>query len=495
MRKLLVAGTVFAIGLSNAAVASDSSEIQQLKAMIEKMQQELQQVKAENQQLKQEIQELKGGVPVSVPKKKASFVSKTGKPVTFYGYFKIDASYSDSKAVGKDFILFALPENSNGAVLKEWFPYTINSNDNDFNINFKHSRFGLLIKTKENDYNIVGNFEFDFYGTLDDNDDNPNHAGIRVRKAWVQFGKDDWNIRAGLDWMLLTQLYPHLSNFPSGAMMGNIGYRIPQIRFTKLFKFDESKLTTQVAFDKVWGDPDPVMKPYLDTGANSGRPDVQGRIAYDFYAGGVKIHLGTIGHYGKEQVTLYGGDEQTLDTYSYGLEGAISPASWLEISGKIWKGKNLGGWYTGGIGQGVLFVYRKLDNTLQPTGDYYLKTKLVDETTTHDPVGLVDVQEIRAEGGWVEVTLKPQHGLVFHLGYGVDNPKDSDLQYNGLYPVLARLKNTMYYGNVFYKLTPSLGLMGEVLRVKTDYPEKDMYGDTYGDGTVNRFQGSILYFF
>ncbi len=458
MRKLLVAGTVFAIGLSNAAVASDSSEIQQLKAMIEKMQQELQQVKAENQQLKQEIQKLKGIAPVTAPSKKASFVSKTGKAVDFYGFFKIDASYSDSKAVGKDFILFALPENSK-------------SNDDDFNLNFKHSRFGLFIKTKENDYDIVGNFEFDFYGTLDANDDNPNHAGIRVRKAWVQFGKEDWNVRAGLDWMLLTQLYPHLSNFPSGAMMGNIGYRIPQIRFTKLFKFDESKLTTQVAFDKVWGDPDPALKPYIDTGSDSGRPDIQGRIAYDFSVNNVKLHLGAIGHYGKEQVDLEDGGDKTLDTYSYGLEGAISPASWLEISGKIWKGRNLDGWYTGGVGQGVLYVYQ----------DKSLNTKL-----TAAPI---DAKEIDAKGGWIEVTLKPTHSLIFRTGYGVDDPDNDDFKYKGNTYKKARTKNTMYYANGLYKLTPSLGFMMEYLRVETDYD----FADT--DGTVNRFQGSILYFF
>ena len=259
--------------------------------------------------------------------------------------------------------------------------------------------------------------------------------------------------------------------------MGNIGYRIPQIRFTKLFKFENSKLTTQFALDKVWGDPDPVMKPYLDTGANSGRPDFQGRLAYDFSLGGVKLHFGAIGHVGKEQVTLSDGSEKNLDTYSYGLEGAVSPTGWLTISGKIWKGRNLGGWYTGGVGQGVLYVY----------SDGKVDTKLKGYP--------VDAKEIDAEGGWVEVTLKPDPKWVFHLGYGVDNPDNDDLQYNGKYPVLARLKNTMYYANAFYRFTHSLGFMGEYLRVKTEYPDTDFAGDSYGDGTVNRFQGSILYFF
>ncbi len=47
----------------------------------------------------------------------------------------------------------------------------------------------------------------------------------------------------------------------------------------------------------------------------------------------------------------------------------------------------------------------------------------------------------------------------------------------------------MYYANGLYKLTPSLGFMMEYLRVETDYD----FADT--DRTVNRFQGSILYFF
>ena len=480
MRRALLLTTTVLISSSLVPAKASDPEVEQLKQMIEQMRQELHQVKEENRELKKEIQVLRqkiGGAPVRVGRGAPSFKSKTGKAVDFYGYFKIDAAYSDSKAVGKDFILFALPESSKGPVINSAFPYLKHSNDNDFNINFKHSRFGFLIKTKEGDYNILGNFEFDFYGNLDENDDNPNHAGIRVRKAWVQFGKEDWNVRAGLDWMLLTQLYPHLSNFPSGAMMGNIGYRIPQIRFTKLFKFDSSKLTTQFALDKVWGDPDPTLKPYIDTGSNSGKPDVQGRVAYDFSLGGVKLHLGAIGHVGKEQVTLSDGSEKNLDTYSYGLEGAVSPAGWLTISGKIWKGRNLGGWYTGGVGQGVLYVYSggKIDTKLKGYP--------------------VDAKEIDAEGGWIEVTLKPDPKWVFHLGYGVDNPDNDDLQYNGKYPVLARLKNTMYYANAFYRLTHSLGFMGEYLRVKTEYPDTDFAGDSYGDGTVNRFQGSVLYFF
>ena len=489
MRRALILGTAFLVSSASQVFAASDYEVEQLKQMVEQMRVELQRVKEENRELREEIQKLKGRISAKGKKGAPSFLSKTGKKVDLYGYFKIDASYSDSKAVGKDFILFALPENSKGKVLQGYFPYTLHSNDDDFNINFKHSRFGLLIKTKEGDYNIVGNFEFDFYGNVDENDDNPNHAGIRVRKAWVQFGKDDWNVRAGLDWMLLTQLYPHLSNFPSGAMMGNIGYRIPQIRFTKLFNFETSRLTTQFALDKVWGDPwgDP-LKPYIDTGSDSGTPDIQGRIAYDFNLNGIRLHFGTIGHYGKEQVDFKNGGNKYLDTYSYGLEGAISPTGWLTISGKIWKGRNLGGWYTGGVGQGVLYIYD--DN-----GKTYLNTKLVSEDVKHNKVTLLDAKEIDAEGGWIEVTLKPSHKLLFHFGYGVDNPDDDDLSYNGKYPVLARLKNTMYYTNVFYKLTHSLGLMGEYLRVETDYPDSDFAGDSYGDGTVNRFQGSILYFF
>ncbi len=460
MRKSILAGTAFLVALSAMPVfAASDAEIEQLKRMVEQMRAELQEVKEENKKLKEEIQALKSGAPVVKGKKAPSFTSKLGKAVDFYGFFKIDAAYSDSKAVGKDYILFALPEIGD-------------SNDDDFTVNFKHSRFGFLIKTEEAGYKILGNLEFDFYGDLSGTDD-PNKEGIRVRKAWVQFGKDDWNVRAGMDWMLLTQLYPHLSNFPSGALMGNIGYRIPQVRFTKLFKFSSGKLTTQLALDQVWGNPwgDP-LKAYIDTGSDSGLPDVQGRVAYDFNLNGVKLHVGAIGHYGKMQVDLSGGDKY-LDTYSYGLEGAISPTGWLTLSGKIWAGKNLSGWYTGGVGQGVLYV----------DSDGNLYTKLP------SGVSLVDAKEIDAAGGWVELTLKPNPRWLFHMGYGVDNPDNDDFKYGDSVYASARTKNTMYYANGFYKLTPSLGFMLEYLRVKTDYDFID------ADGTVNRFQGSVMYFF
>ncbi len=463
MRKALLLGTVFVLSSSLPSLAASDYEVQQLREMIEQMRSELQQVKEENRKLREEIQALKGG---AVPLKGArapSFKSKSGKSVDFYGYFKIDAAYSDSKAVGKDYILFALPESKYG------------SSDDDFNLNFKHSRFGFLIKTEENGYDILGNFEFDFYGDMSGSN-NPNKIGIRVRKAWVQFGQDDWNIRAGLDWMLLTQLYPHLSNFPSGAMMGNIGYRIPQIRFTKLFKGESGTLTTQIALDKVWGDPwNDTLKPYIDTGSDSGKPDVQGRISYDTEINDVRFHVGAIGHYGQMEVDLANGDKD-LDTYSYGLEGSVSPAGWLTISGKIWKGRNLAGWYTGGVGQGVLYI------DSNATSAY---TKLSDVKDAKP----LDAKEIDAQGGWIEITLKPNPKWIFHTGYGVDDPDNDDFKFKGRINKAARTKNTMYYANGLYKLTPSLGFMMEYLRVETDYD----FANT--DGTVNRFQGSILYFF
>ena len=475
MKKALALATLTAVSLVAPSYAATDGEVQQLKQMIEEMRRELQQVKEENRQLKREIEQLKGakGAPVAAK----GFKSKSGKQVDFYGYFKIDAAYSDSAAVGEDYIVWALPESGN-------------SNDDGFNLNFKHSRFGFLIKTQEGGYDIVGNMEFDFYGDLTGKND-PNKIGIRVRKAWVQFGKNDWNIRAGMDWMLLTQLYPHLSNFPSGALMGNIGYRIPQVRFTKYFKFDNSKLTTQVAVDKTWGEPYP-FAPFIDTGFDSGRPDVQGRVAYDFSVGGVKLHLGAIGHYGKVQVDLakaikkrnstvyltYG--DKYLDTYSYGLELGISPTDWLSLTGKVWAGRNLAGWYTGGVGQGVLYLVKKADGTYAVATSY---PSLAAGDT------LIDAKEIDAKGGWVELTLKPSPKWVFHTGYGVDNPDDDDFKYGSYVYTKARTKNTMYYANGFYKMTPSLGFMMEYLRVKTDYDFLD------ADGTVNRFQGSVLYFF
>ena len=457
MRRSLLLGTVFVLSSSLPSLAVSDYEVQELRQAVEQMRGELQQVKEENRKLREEVRALKGK---TAKEEKNSFKSKSGKLVDFYGYFKIDVAYSDSKAVGKDYILFALPENTS-------------SNDDDFNLNFKHSRFGFIIKTEEAGYKIVGNLEFDFYGDLSGSND-PNKEGIRVRKAWVQFGKEDWNIKAGMDWMLLTQLYPHLSNFPSGALIGNIGYRIPQIRFTKLFKMESDKFTTQVALDKVWGDPwsDP-LKPYIDTGSDSGTPDVQGRIVYDFNLEGVKLHLGVIGHYGKMQVDLTGGDKY-LDTYSYGFEGAVSPVNWLTISGKLWAGKNLAGWYTGGIGQGVLYV---------DTQGLY--TKLTDVQDSK----LTDAKEISAKGGWIEVTLKPDSKWLFHVGYGVDDPDNDDFKYGNTVYSRARTKNTMYYANGFYKFTPSLGFMLEYLRVGTDY---DFIN---ADGTVNRVQGSVLYFF
>ncbi len=448
MRRTLIAGTVLILGSSIPAFSADNYEIEQLKQMIQQMKSELEEIKTENKKLKEEIRKLKEGKTTVA--KGASFKSKSGKSVDFYGYFKIDAAYSDSKAVGKDYILFALPENGE-------------DNDNDFNLNFRHSRFGFNIKTQEGDYNVLGKFEFDFYGDYSETD-NPNKQGIRIRRAFVQVGKDDWSILAGQEWMLIAQLYPHLSNFPSGALMGNIGYRIPQIRVTKLFKGESGTFKAQAAIDQEWGD---ATAPYWDTGSDSGMPDFQTRFTYDTHLGTIPFHIGVFGHVGREQVDLASGGDKNLDSYSYGAECKIGLSNMFTLSGKIWKGRNVDGWYTGGVGQGVRYEY---------SGGTY-DTKL-----TGKPV---NAEEIDAVGGWIELTARLTNKLTWRIGAGVDNPDNDDLK--GV--SAARLKNTMYYTNALYKLTPSLGLMGEYLRVETDYPSP------LDDGTVNRFQGSILYFF
>ncbi len=74
------------------------------------------------------------------------------------------------------------------------------------------------------------------------------------------------------------------------------------------------------------------------------------------------------------------------------------------------------------MGQGVLYVYDR---------NAYLNTKLVNKDNDGNPVKLKDAQEIDAKGRWIEVTLKPTHSLIFHTGYGVDNPNNDDFKYKG----------------------------------------------------------------
>ena len=461
-----------------ASPALASSDTDELRKMLEELRKEVQALKKENAELRSQVEQLQKGqaqvaAPAAAPKH--SFVSKgaygsTPSGIDFYGFFKIDAVWQDSSAVGDVYVLWVLPENGIPPLGKK------GDGDNKFTINFRHSRFGFDFSKPYKDFRVFGKMEMDFYTESHGEANfpwNPNHSPVRARRVFAGIEWGSWQLLAGLDWLTISQLYPHLSNFPSGTFMGNPGYRMPQVRLTKWFNTDLGRLKFQLAAEKPYAFPkDDEIIMDEDPANDAGFPGVEGRVALETKLFGKPALFALWGHYSKEEYDI-GTGEEDAESYSIGFETKfpLPIPQKAFIIGEIWYGRNFDGYYSCGVNQGTRF---KLAN-----GKYTTTLKGIKNTD------VVSVDEIDAWGGYVELELFWSPKLVTHFGWGIDNPDNDDLKGVGG----ARLQQQMYYANFLYRLTKEFGFGMEYMYIETDYHSN------LGDGELNRVMGSLYYFF
>jgi len=455
-----------------------SSDTDELRKMLEELRQEVQALKKENAELRSQVEQLKQGqvqVAAPAPAKKHSFFSKgaygsTPSGVDFYGFFKIDAVWQDSTAVGDNYVLFVLPDRVGGG-------------DNKFTLNFRHSRIGFDFSKPYKDFRVFAKIEMDFYTQADVTNPmtyswNDVHSPLRARRVFAGVEWGTWQFMAGLDWLTISQLYPHLSNFPSGSYMGNPGFRMIQARLTKIFNLNDcSRVKVQIAAEQPFAMPrDPGLFVYdSDPSNDAGFPGVEGRIAYESKLFGKPFLVALWGHYSQEEYDLASGGEEDAESYSIGMELKIPLPIERKafIAGEIWYGRNFDGYYVASVAQGTRFRFAD--------GTYSLSPK-----AKKGKITAVDVDEIDAWGGWIELQLFWTPKLVTHFGWGVDNPDNSDLK--GI--ANARLQQQMYYANFLYRLTKEFGFGMEYMYIETDYHKA-----AGGDGELNRISGSLYYFF
>ncbi len=469
---------VFLVGGATSWASEDD-----LRQMLEELKKEVEQLKQENANLKSQIEAIKGTaqVPAAAPvtKPKASFYSKgaygsTPSAIDFYGFFKIDAVWQDSKAIGDNYVLFVLP-GSQG------------KNDQQFTLNFRHSRIGFDFSKDYKGFDLFAKIEMDFYTQGDTGTStvwNDIHAPLRARRVFAGVKKGTWELLAGLDWLTISQLYPHTLNFPAGSFMGNPGFRMTQVRLTKLIPLDDiSRLKVQVAAEQSFAFPrssSSAGTSYydMDPANDAGFPGIEARVAYETKIYGKPALLALWGHYSQEEYDLDTNNdgqkdkEEDADSYSIGLEVKVplTIARKAFISGEIWYGNNFDGYYVASVDQGTKFLTNTGWTTLP------LASKGI--------VSAQYVETIEAVGGWLELELFWTPKFVTHFGWGIDNPKDSDLA--GVSK--ARLQQQMYYANFIYRLTRAFAYGMEYMYVRCDYLNDD-------DGKLNRFMGSLFYFF
>lgn len=422
-----------------APAQSDPDSISRLLERIERLEKRLADQEAKNAQLESRVRALQGGEvagapgspdarvaqmaqapqavqthPLAAPQTQGNSV--TAKPnVELYGYIKLDSAYDSGQVYPGNYALWVLPPLEGR---EEREQYNITANATRLGLNFKAPGSGPAVTT--------GKVEVDFFGGGGENKANPmmRHAYFQVE--WPASGV---TLLAGQTWDVISPLNMPSTNYPVGWYAGNIGYRHPQIRLSKEFRFDGGdSLIIQGALVRTMGH----LAGVRNTGSDAGFPTAQGRLAYSFDAGsGGKTTLGLSGHWGEERYPseVPGGSDPRFRSWSANADLKIPLGKRVTLSGEAFTGRDLDS-YLGGSNEAI-----RLD-----TG-----------TAT------------ASAGGWLALSIASSPKVTWNLGASVDDPRNSELSPG------ARSRNASVFGNGIFTFAPSAQVHAEISYWATDY--------------------------
>ena len=366
------------------------------------------------------------GVPTSTQAQQDSSTD-----LAWYGYVKLDASWDEALVNTGNFARWVVsPE--------------IEDPHASLNLTARQTRLGFRVQSTAGSAQLSGLWEADFYAGAAENTN-----GLQVRQAYVNIvWPSGWEILAGQTADVISPLVPTTLNYTVSWWAGNIGYRRPQLRVSRVQEIGGVELSLRAAAARTIGDDFGGADPG-DTGTASGVPTVEGVAGLRFSAGESSISVGAYAHRGRENL----GDEFT------GSSIDIASSSWggyldadfgaVRVSGEMWTGSNLDD-YFGGVGQGL---------TIEP----------------ESAIG------VSATGGWAQIGLV-QGATRVHGGFGIDDPDDDDLARG------ARRSNSALWGNVIRDFGGGLSVGLEYSYWQTEYLG-------LAKATASRVQTSVLYAF
>ncbi|MHC4628965.1 MAG: DcaP family trimeric outer membrane transporter [Planctomycetota bacterium] len=426
---LLIVATALSLACTAGAdeTADLADENADLRQRVEKLDKELGELKKALMQ-KDEPTEAKPLLPVL-----------SSLDIQLYGFLKLDAAYDTSQTDDGNFAKWVERENTN-------------RDDDQFNMTANQSRFGIMISGPDGGaMKTSGRAEVDFYGG-----GSPNKAHLMMRHAYMKLDwpEERFNIIAGQTSDVIGPLVPATVNYTVAWWTGNIGYRRPQIRLTKVLGIDgDVDLTLEGAVARTIGRDNLFLAGTLDSGEDSGQPTLQARASVTAPVFCIKpATIGLSGHYGEEEYDVAAnGSDKEFRSWSLNADFVQPVNDWLAIKSELFTGENLDA-YFGGIGQGV---------TLTGANMY---------------------DEIGSSGGWVAASLGPWSGRRYNFGVAVDDVDRDDVNEG------ARTLNRSVFANMFHAFDKNAEFALELAHWKTDYAGN-------GDADSFRIQTAFIYKF
>jgi hypothetical protein len=273
-----------------------------------------------------------------------------------------------------------------------------------------------------------------------------NSGLLRLRTGTMRMDWTNTSVVVGQDAIFFSPNSP--TSFASLAVpalsyAGNLWSWVPQIRVEhRIVVGEESSLMFQGGIlDPVSGEA-PFAGYYRQAGPGelSRQPAYGTRVAWTHDVFGQPLQVGFGGFYSRQDY----GFSRTVDGWAGMTDIELPLSRQFSLSGKLYRGKGLGG-LGGGIGRSALF-----------SGDPALAS--------------TEVRGLNSVGGWAQLKYRPSNKLEFNAAFGMDNPYASDLKYfkySHAYgdPTLAR--NLGSFVNMIYRPRSDLLFSAEYRHLTT----------------------------
>ena len=273
-----------------------------------------------------------------------------------------------------------------------------------------------------------------------------NSGLLRLRTGTMRMDWAHTSVVVGQDGLFFSPNSP--TSFASLAVpalsyAGNLWSWVPQIRVEhRVVLGEESSLIFQGGIlDPLSGEvPGAGSYRQAGPGESSRQPAYGTRVAWTRNVFGQPLRVGLGGFYSRQDY----GFSRTVDGWAGMTDIELPLSHQFSLSGKLYRGKGLGGLY-GGIGRSALF-----------SGDPALAS--------------TEVRGLNSVGGWAQLKYRPADKLEFNAAFGMDNPYATDLKYFAYAqayadPTLAR--NQGSFVNMIYRPRSDLLFSAEYRHLTT----------------------------
>jgi hypothetical protein len=387
-------------------------QMQKLIKQIKDMEAGMNAQKAEIKALQSKINELKtkeAAPSVAAAAAKEEKVTSKFK-IDIYGKIKLD-TIVDTNNMGRDDFITFVPRTADG------------QGKTSFNV--RDTRLGIAIDGPSvKDWQATARFESDFYG----GNATDNNGQLRLRLAYVDMANSvsGTSFRVGQDWTPVQSLNPSTIDFAIMGFNGNLWNRVPQVTLRQNVGEGFEALLSAYR--------------YLAGSDSSGSPELRmpwvgGKLAYSasLFENGQKAYFAVDGAIRNGKVK-----NNNVTPYLFGLEAKL-PLPYVELTGEAYMGQGLG-----------------LEYFHQSGGDFN-----------------AEGNAILTRGGWIQASVKPIKDVTVNLGYGLDNPKDSQVG-------TAFDEESRYaFGNIMVELFKGISVGTEIAHVKTDWATGAKEGTRY----------------